>query len=146
MARNGLKENIMAKTAQTQLTKSTEAIRKGFRAYIGLYGTAYDRIVPVVENARKNYDEWATKGEELENAAQDFAKDFRSNAKKTVEGTVGKVRSALPRAANDRVEELEAEIARLNKKLSTTAKKAPKKAVKRATKPVKKAVKAAKAA
>jgi hypothetical protein len=141
-----MKENIMAKTAQTQLTKSTEALRKGFRAYIGLYGTAYDRIVPVVKSATKNYNEWAEKGEKLENEALTFAKDFRANAQKTVEGTVGKVRSVLPRAANDRVEELEAEIARLNKKLTASAKKAPKKAVKRAAKPVKKAVKAAKAA
>lgn len=133
----------MAKTAQTQLNKSADALRKGFRAYIGLYGTAYDRIVPVVENARKNYDEWATKGEELENAAQSYAKDFRVNAKKSVEGTVSKVRSALPGAANDRVEELEAEIARLNKKLRTTVKKAPKKTVKRVVKTAKKTAKAA---
>ena len=136
----------MAKTAQKQMNKSVDALRKGFRAYIGLYGTAYDRIVPVVENAGKRYDEWANKGEELENAAQDFAKDFRTNAQKSYKDTVGKVRSVLPRAANDRVEELEAEIARLNKKLSTTAKKATKKPVRRAKTPVKIAVKAAKAA
>lgn len=128
----------MAKTAQTQIKKTTEAVRKGFRAYVGLYGAAYERIIPVVKTAGKNYDELAAKGEKLENAAQDFAKDFRSNAQKTVEGTVGKVRSALPRAANDRVEELEAEIARLNKKLSAKAKKATKKPVKRVVKATKK--------
>ncbi|NNC35843.1 MAG: hypothetical protein EX271_01440 [Acidimicrobiales bacterium] len=127
----------MAKTAQTQIKKTTDAVRKGFRAYVGLYGAAYERIVPVVKTAGKNYDELAAKGEKLETAAQDFAKDFRSNAQKTVEGTVGKVRSVLPRAANDRVEELEAEITRLNKKLSTKAKKATKKPVKRAAKATK---------
>ena len=140
----------MAKAAQKQAKKTSFALRKGFRAYVGLYSAAYDRIVPVVKTAGKNYDELAVKGEKLEVAAQNFAKDFRVNAQKTVEGTVGKVRSVLPRAANDRVEELEAEIARLNKKLSTKAKKAPKKTakrvVKKAKKTVEKTVEAAKAA
>lgn len=136
----------MANTLKTQITKSTEAARKGFRAYVGVHGAAYDRIVPVFKTASKNYNNWAQKGEELENAAQSYAKDFRANAQKTVEGTVGKVRSALPRAANDRVEELEAEIDRLNKKLSTAAKKATKKPVQRVVKAAKKTVEAAKAA
>jgi len=130
----------MAKTAQKQAKKTSFALRKGFRAYVGLYSAAYDRIVPVVKTAGKNYDELAEKGEKLEVAAQNFAKDFRVNAQKTVEGTVGKVRSALPRAANDRVEELEAEIARLNKKLTAKTRKAPKKTVKRAVKTAKKTV------
>jgi len=140
----------MANAIKTQIAKSTEAARKGFRAYVGLHGAAYDRIVPLFKTATKNYDELAVKGEKLEVAAQTFAKDFRANAQKTVEGTVGKVRSVLPTAANDRVEELEAEVARLNKKLKATAKKAPKKAIKKAVKPVvktaKKAVEATKAA
>ncbi len=140
----------MAKTAQIQFQKTSDAVRKGFRAYVGLYTTAYERIVPVVKSASKNYDELAEKGEKFEVAAQSFAKDFRANAQKSVEGTVGKVRSVLPRAANDRVEELEAEVARLNKKLKVTAKKAPKKAAKKAVKRVvktaEKTVEAAKAA
>ena len=140
----------MANAIKTQIAKSTEAARKSFRAYVGLHGAAYDRIVPFFKTATKNYDELAVKGEKIEVAAQTFAKDFRVNAQKTVEGTVGKVRSVLPIAANDRVEELEAEVARLNRKLKTTAKKAPKKAVKKAVKPVvktaKKAVEATKAA
>lgn len=128
----------MANTIKTQIAKSTEAARKGFRAYVGLHGAAFDRIVPVFKTAGKNYNELAVKGEKLEDAVQSFAKDFRANAQKSVEGTVGKVRSVLPRAANDRVEELEAEIARLNKKLTATAKKAPKKAAKRVVKTAKK--------
>ena len=128
----------MATTLKTQIAKSTEAARKGFRAYVGLHGAAFDRIVPVFKTAGKNYDELAAKGEKLETAAQSFAKDLRATAQKSVEGTVGKVRSVLPGVANDRVEELEAEIARLNKKITTTAKKAPKKAAKRVVKTAKK--------
>ena len=124
----------MLNTIKTQIAKSTEAARKGFRAYVGLHGAAYERIVPVFQTAGKNYDELAAKGEKLEVAAQSFAKDVRATAQKSVEGTVGKVRSVLPGAANDRVEELEAEIARLNKKMTATAKKATKKAVKRVVK------------
>ena len=131
----------MATTLKTQIAKSTEAARKGFRAYVGLHGAAFERIVPVFKTAGKNYDELAVKGEKLETAAQAFAKDLRATAQKSVEGTVGKVRSVLPGVANDRVEELEAEIARLNKKLKTTAKKAPKKAPKKVAKRVVKTAK-----
>jgi polyhydroxyalkanoate synthesis regulator phasin len=138
---NTVKEQIAKSTeaVQAQLAKSSDLLRKNFRAYVGLHTAAYERLVPVVKSASKNYDELAEKGEAFENAAQSFAKDARVRVEKSYKQTVGKVRSVLPVAANDRVEELEAEIARLNKKITTFAKKAPKKVVKRTVKPAAKA-------
>lgn len=134
---NSVKDQITKSTeaAKARINKSNEMARKSFRAYVGLHTAAYERIVPMVKSATKNYDVLAEKGEAFENAAQSFANDTRTKVQKSYEDTLGKVRSALPRKANDRVEELESEIARLNRKITTLSKKTVKKTVKRAAKP-----------
>ncbi len=152
----------MAQETQKKTTKYTfktpAAVQKGFRAYVGLFGAAYERAVPVFEKAAKNYDNYAARGEKLETSATSFVKDASKNvsefASKRYEMRAAKVRSFFPKAANDRVVELEAEIAKLNKKIVTlakntakgTAKKAPKKAAKSVTKVAKKTVETVKAA
>ena len=138
----------MAKTTKTtkRTLKTPAALRKGLRAYVGMYGAAYERALPVFEKITKNYDEFATKGEKLETVATSYAKELRTKAKSRLETRTAKIRSLFPKAANDRVAELEAEIAELNKKLATKAKAAPKKATKRVTKVAKKAADTVKAA
>ena len=122
------------KKATAQAANTTKFLRKSFRAYVGLYGAAYERIQPVFKTAGKNFDTFAAKGEAIETLATKAAQDVRVRANKTFDTAKGKVRSALPRSANDRVQELETEIAKLNKKIVTLTKKAPKKIVKRVTK------------
>ncbi|MBL4855100.1 MAG: hypothetical protein JKY25_12800 [Robiginitomaculum sp.] len=147
----------MAQETKKKTTKATKytfktpaAVQKGFRAYVGMFGAAYERAVPVFDKAAKNYDDYAARGEKLETSATSFVKDARKNvtefASKRYEMRAAKVRSFFPKAANDRVVELEAEIAKLNKKIVTLAKKAPKKTAKRVTKVAKKAVETVKAA
>lgn len=138
----------MAKTTKTtkRTLKTPAALRKGLRAYVGVYGAAYERALPVFEKITKNYDEFATKGEKLENVASSYAKDLRTKAKTRLETRAAKIRAFFPKAANDRVAELEAEIVKLNKKLAAKAKAAPKKTAKRVTKVTKKAVQTVKTA
>jgi len=133
----------MAKnTKTTKATKYTfktpAAVQKGFRAYVGLFGAAYERAVPVFEQAAKNYDDYAVRGEKLETTATSFVKGTRKTvtefAAKRYELRAAKVRAFFPKAANDRVVELEAEIAKLNKKIVRPAKKMAKKTPKKATK------------
>jgi len=128
----------MAKT-ETKTTKATKAvekeairaralIRKGALAYIGIYGAAYDRAKLRTTQLRQAsntlFNELVVKGEELETQATKLAKDLQGKASESVEFGTEKVRSVLPGAASDRVTELEAEIAELNKKLKAAAKKA----------------------
>ena len=113
------------KTARTT-TKTTEALRKGFRAYVGMYGAAYERALPVFEKAVKSYDEYAVKGEKLETVATVYAKDttasVRTFAQKRYAMRSAQLRSFMPGAANDQVAELEATITKLNKKIAKFSK------------------------
>ncbi len=127
----------MTKTKTT--AKTTEALRKGFRAYVGMYGAAYERALPVFQKAVKNFDEYATKGEKLETVASGIAKDARAFAAKRYAVRAAQLRSVLPGAANDRVVELETEIQNLNKKIAKFSKSSATKV----TKTVEKTVKAA---
>jgi len=121
------------KTAEKETLKATALLRKGVLAYVGLHGAAYERAKFRFEQVRGAtdglFDTFVEKGEELEAKATIFAKDAQEKATETFADTTAKVKSVLPTASNDRVEELEAEIKSLNKKISGLAKKAaPKKA------------------
>lgn len=140
------KKPSTAKTVKTETTKTTAMFRKGFRAYVGVYGAAYEAAMPVFEKAVKNYDDYAAKGEALETVATTYAKDanktVRAFATKRFEMRKAQLLSIVPGAANDRVQELETEIAKLNKKIVKLSKTAPK----RATKVAKKVINTVKAA
>lgn len=128
---------MATKTTKRVMTQSITAAKfaqKSLRAYVGLYGAAYERIQPALKTARKNFDGYAVKGEKLETAATTYAKDARVRANKRLDTATNKVRSVLPSFANDRVQEMEAEIAKLNKKIVSLSKKAPKRVVKTAKK------------
>lgn len=118
-------------TAQKETLKATALLRKGVLAYVGLHGAAYERAKFRFEQVRGQadglFDTFVEKGEELEAKATIFAKDAQEKATDTFNDTTAKVRGVLPTASNDRVAELEAEVAALNKKISSLAKKAPKK-------------------
>jgi hypothetical protein len=133
-------EAIMAKakttkaveTAQKETLKATALLRKGTLAYIGLYGAAFERAqfrFTQVRTATDGlFDTLVVKGEDLEAKAVVYAKDAQAKAVETYADTSTKVRGVLPTSANDRVEALEAEIAKLNKKISAMSKKVTKSA------------------
>jgi len=119
------------KAAQKETLKATALLRKGALAYIGLHGAAYERAKFRFEQVRGQadglFDTFVEKGEELEAKATIFAKDAQIKASATFSDTTAKVRGVMPTASNDRVEELEAEVIALNKKISALTKKAAKK-------------------
>lgn len=139
------------KTAKANFTanlktnlKTPAIVRKGFRAYVGVFGAAYEAALPryekAVKNATKSYDDYAARGEKLEAVATTYANDTTKTvvefAKARFEKRSEQLRSFIPGTAKGRVVELEAEIAKLNKKIGTLAKAAPKTATKTAKKVV----------
>ena len=112
---------------ETKTLKATALLRKGTLAYIGLYGAAFDRAkfrVSQVRGATDGlFDTLVVKGEEIEGKATVFAKGAQDKVTETFSTTTSKMRGVLPTASNDRVEELEAEVAKLNKKIAAMAKK-----------------------
>lgn len=119
------------KTAEKETLIATALLRKGVLAYIGLHGAAYERVKFRFEQVRSAtdglFDTFVEKGEELEAKATVLAKGAQEKANETFSETTSKVKAVLPKASNDRVEELEAEIAALNKKISALSQKAAKK-------------------
>lgn len=124
-----------AKTADVQADtkfKAVQLARKGTLAYLGLYGYAYDRAKLRFEQARTFaktstnglFDELVEKGEGVEAQAAALVKGAQVQAIKTYSENADKVKSALPKFANDRVSELEAEVDALNKKITALSKKA----------------------
>ena len=118
------------KAVETETFKATALLRKGALAYIGLHGAAYERAKFRFEQVRSAtdglFDTFVEKGEELEAKATVFAKTAQDKASETFADTSAKVKGVIPAASNDRVSELEAEVAALNKKISALTKKASK--------------------
>ena len=122
------KTNKVAKKAEV---KTTSAIRKGTLAYLGLYGFAAERATKRAEQVKAFYanttdgllEDLIARGEKVEKLVVGTAKTAQERAVETFETTTDKVKSAVPFGANDRVEELEAEIKTLNKKISALSKK-----------------------
>jgi vacuolar-type H+-ATPase subunit I/STV1 len=120
------------KTAKKVDVKATSTLRKGALAYLGLYGFAAERAAKRVDQVKGLYanatdglfEDLVARGEKVEELALDTAKTAQKRAVETFETTTGKVKSVVPFGANDRVEELEAEIKSLTKKMSALAKKA----------------------
>ena len=126
-----------AKTAKTtKTTKKVEAktpstLRKGALAYIGLYGFAAERAAKRAAQVKKLYtnatdglfEDLVARGEKVEDLAFGTAKTAQKRVVETFETTTTKVKSSVPFGANDRVEELEAEIKTLTKKITALSKK-----------------------
>lgn len=120
-----------AKTAKKAEAKTTSALRKGTLAYIGLYGFAAERATKRIEQVKAIYanttdgliEDLIARGEKVEKLAVGTAKTAQKRAVETFETTTDKVKSVVPFGANDRVEELEAEIKSLTKKITALSKK-----------------------
>lgn len=104
------------------MTNTTAILRKGALAYIGLYGTAFER-------AQTRY----TKVRTLRKSAQ---ANFTDTLAKTYACGLARTRKVLPAMANTQVDVLEAEVTELAEKLAglkKAAKKATPKAKKKTT-------------
>jgi polyhydroxyalkanoate synthesis regulator phasin len=133
----------MAKTTkkETKATvKTTETLRKGALAYVGLYGLAYERAQFRADQLKAKsgelFETLVKKGEVLEGKGLEMTKEARTKANDLVGESVETVKNIVPFGSKDnRVEELEAEVAALNKKIAALSKKAsaPRKAVKTET-------------
>ncbi|MEO1251913.1 MAG: hypothetical protein AAFW81_06165 [Pseudomonadota bacterium] len=125
----------MAKKTETALTPA-EALRKGWLAYIGLYGVAFERAKPYGEKAMDAFETLVAKGETVEGHAQDVVESVRERANDAAGPRFERIRKFIPTLPTPvsnkaRVEELEAEIEALNKKVASLTKKP---AAKRSTK------------
>lgn len=133
-----------AKTTKknTKATKKVDVsnLRKGALAYIGLHGLAYERAqfrAEQLKNASGElFETLVKKGEKLEGKGLELTKEARAKASDLVEDSVETVKNVVPFGGRDnRVEELEAEVATLNKKIAALSKKAstPRKTTKTVT-------------
>ena len=126
------------KTMNARIEKATNIARQGWLAYLGFYGLVYDRARPEVEKLTEKatglLGELVSKGETVEATAQEVLEDVKGRTMTVYSAGIAKAKSFAPKAAaNDRVRELEAEVAALNKKVKAKATKTTK-AVKRTTK------------
>ncbi len=128
----------MAKRKQAKEFTPTEALRRGWLAYIGAYGVAYERAKPLFAKLTDRYSElfgeFVEKGEEIEATAKEQIVDARDRAKSLYGAGFEKLQAFVPaRAANDRAEEVVADIKKVAKKTVAKARKTTR-AVKRAVK------------
>ncbi len=131
----------MAKRRQVKETtgfKAADIVRRGWLAYIGAYGVAYERAKPALDKLANRYSElfgeFVEKGEEIEATAKEQIVDARDRAKSFYGAGVEKLQDFVPAlAANDRVENVAVEARKTVKKVAAKARKTTK-AVKRAVK------------
>jgi len=119
-----VKKNATEETKPAQ--KATALLRKGTRAYIGLYGAAFQRAQLRFEQVKGATDglftDLVVRGTEIENRAMDMAKVAQIKTSDRLSAATDKVSDVMPVAANSRVAELELEVAELNAKISKLAK------------------------
>ena len=129
-----------AKVEKTEASNLRPALRKASLAYVGLYGLAYERAQFRADQLKAKsgelFETLVKKGEVLETKGLELTKDAREKASELVEEGMDTVKNVVPFGGRDnRVEELEAEVAALNKKIAALSKKAstPRKTVKTET-------------
>lgn len=128
----------MAKRKQAKEFTPREALRRGWLAYLGAYGVAFDRAKPVFAKLTERYSElfgeFVEKGEEIEATAKEQLVDARDRAKSLYGAGFEKLQGFVPAlAANDRLEDVAVEAKKTVKKVAAKARKTTR-AVKRAVK------------
>ena len=125
----------MAKKTETQATTPAEVLRKGWLAYLGIYGAAFERVKPLTGKYADVFEGLIEKGEAVEKNAQEVAETVRERATDFYGEGFSRVRNFVPSVARkNRVEELEAEIEALNKKVASLSKTPAKRTRKTAAK------------
>ena len=139
LAKDVKKETTDAiEATETFVLKARDIARKGARAYVGLFGFAYqratERFAKLTEGSDELFADLVKRGEVIEKQALVAANDAKGRVVKLYTEGTEKVRDALP-TREARVEELEAEVEKLSKKIKamnakttkakTTTKKVP---------------------
>lgn len=87
-------------TVEATELNAVEAIRKGWLAYLGAYGLAFERAKPAIANLKTKYAELfgdlVEKGEEVEATAKEQMVDVRDRAKGVYGAGFEKVRAFIP--------------------------------------------------
>lgn len=87
---------------------SRQAIRKGFLAYLGLYGTAYDSARKFVNGKGTDlFNDIVKKGEVMESQAQDSYEDFRQRLSQKYAEQVESIEKFFSRVSSDDAVEVE---------------------------------------
>ncbi len=124
------KAKITPEVETSAVAKATTLLRKGTRAYIGLYGAGFQRAQMRFNQVKRATDGLFTdlveRGTDLETRALGMAKVAQVKTTERFSATADKVADMVPVAANSRVAELEAEVASLNAKIAKLGKPAKK--------------------
>lgn len=127
----------MAKRKQAKEFTPVETLRRGWLAYIGAYGVAYDRAKPALEKLANRYaelfGEFVEKGEEIEATAKEQIVDARDRAKSLYGAGFEKLQGFVPALAANDVEEVTTAARKTVKKAAAKVRKTTRKA-KRAVK------------
>ena len=106
---------------------ATTTLTRGARAYVGLFGLAYDRASARFAKLTAGREELMTdlvkRGEVIEKQALVAANDAKARVVKLYAEGAEKVRDVVP-TRGERVEELEAEVEKLSKKIKAMNAKA----------------------
>lgn len=141
------KEKTETQNNAKPAVKATMLLRKGTRAYIGLYGAAFQRAQKRFEQVKGAADglftDLVARGTEIEGRAIDIAKVAQIKTSDRFAAATDKVADFVPVAANSRVAELETEVAELNAQISKLAKPVKKTAINKAKMKTEKTPKAA---
>ncbi len=116
------------------LANAATLLRKGARAYVGLYGAAFERAQmrtnQLIGATDGLFDTLVIRGTDIEARAVNMAKFAQIKASDRVSSAADRVADFVPVAANSRVSELEAEVAALNARIAKFAKPVKKSAPK----------------
>ena len=133
----------MAKRKQAKEFTPAEALRRGWLAYIGAYGVAYERAKPALEKLANRYvelfGEFVEKGEEIEATAKEQIVDARDRARSLTSAGFEKLQGFVPALAANDVEDVAVAARKTVKKTAAKARKT----VRKAKRAVKEAVKEA---
>lgn len=92
----------MTEQTEEQGFNSREALRKGFLAYVGLYGTAYDRARKFVDGKGSAiFKDFIKKGEEVEDLLQGKFAELRERAEEKYAEQKDGIEKFFSRVSND---------------------------------------------
>ena len=112
---------------ETFVLKARDIATKGARAYVGMFGMAYEmaakRVAKLTEGREELFNDLVKRGEVIEKQALVAANDAKTRVVKLYSEGTEKVMDFVP-TRGDRVEELEAEVEKLSKKIKALNAKA----------------------
>ena len=151
---------MATKTLEKKTFKPVETVRTARRAYLGLFGMAYDRANMRLNQVRKlsevTFEDCIERGDKIQSKVMGSTQEFKTDAQAKVENTMGDVRETLTKSSQTvlsampktirfkgaKITKLEAELADLTAKLERVS-KAQMQDVAKTAKDAKKAAKAA---